>query len=391
MPDLTLTWPGKRPPEAVPATLTVEEVGGTGAVSGRLDHGDNLAVMAAWLERWAGQVALVYLDPPFASGKVRSGTGGAYLDPTGPEALQALYERLWLTRDLLREDGSLLLHCDHRLSPALAMILDELFGRGDRGSAANAPGFRNEVIWHYGLGGSSRRSYPKKHDTILWYSKGDRWTFHPPRVPATSQRMKGQLKHQPDVWLLPSLNNQAHERCGYPTQKPLNLLARLIAAHSSPGDLVADPYGGSGTTAIAARQLGRGWLTCDRSGTAIESTRQRLLENPDLEGWELRRESGPAMDIPGRIAIEFDTECWRLAGLRLDGGTVCLNDVVNWSIGRATPPGEPFRAVCHTARERGSGPLETVARWPGGPAGIRVRVGLRDGGVLWDVLEQQDT
>ncbi len=235
--------------------------------------------------------------PALRLSKPRSGTDGAVFDdpPADPAAvLQPLYERLWLARDLLRDDGSLLLHCDHRLSPALALLCDELFGRGDRGPGTHAPGFRNELIWHYGLGGSSRRSYPKKHDSILWYTKGSRWTFHAPLVPATSQRLQGQLKHQPDVWILPSLNNQARERCGYPTQKPLALLSSLVAAHSEPGELVADPYGGSGTTAIAARRANRRWLTCDQSGAAIEATRQRLLAEPG-SGWELRR--GPARGV----------------------------------------------------------------------------------------------
>jgi hypothetical protein len=391
MQGLELHWPGKQPPDPVAARLAVEEVGGVSESTGVVDHGDNLAVLAAWLEAYAGQVALVYLDPPFASGQPRRGDGDTvYEDPglADPAAvLQPLYERLWLIRDLLADDGSLLLHCDHRLSPAMAMICDELFGRGDRGAGGRAPGFRNEIIWHYGLGGSSRVSYPKKHDSILWYSQGSRWTFHPPKVPATSQRLRGQLKHQPDVWILPSLNNQALERTGYPTQKPLALLERLLAAHTNPGDLVADPYAGAGTTAIAARRLGRRWLACDRSPQAIETIRQRLLADPHDPGWQLRR--GDAMRPPtdSRIAFEVAPAALRLVGLEIAGARPSLDQVANWSIGA----GEPFRAVWNASRSRGDGCLETTADLAGAPsAPSRVRVAKRSGEVVWHGLVRDD-
>ena len=382
-----LTWPGKRPPDASPADLTIDEVGGAGEATGRLDHGDNLAILASWRVDQAGGVDLIYLDPPFASGKQRRiGAGAAsFADPAGGEpgdVLQPLYQRLWLCRELLADEGSLLLHCDHRLSPALALICDELFGRGDRGAKAHAPGFRNEIVWHYGLGGSSRRSYPKKHDVILWYTKASRWTFHAPLVPATSHRMKGQLKHQPDVWDLPSLNNQAHERTGYPTQKPLELLERLVSAHTDPGDLVADPYGGAGTTAIAARRLGRRWLTCDREAAAVEIARQRLLDEPDGGGWELRRAMDPPSPATARIVIETadSGRTLRLAGPDLDA-------VDNWSIGS----GEPFRAYWHAARDRRTGQLTTEARLDSLSQSVRVRVVSRAGGCHYCAPGRADT
>lgn len=391
---MTLDWPGKQPPKPHAAQLTTEEIGGSGAVAGRLDHGDNLAVMANWLESHAGEVALIYLDPPFASGKPRTGRGGTYDDPAGPAALQALYERLWLARALLRDDGSLLLHCDHRLSPALALVCDELFGRGDRGPGSHQPGFRNELIWHYGLGGSSRRSYPKKHDSILWYTKGRTWTFHAPLVPATSQKLRGQLKHEPDVWVMPSLNNQSRERCGYPTQKPLALLEKLIAAHSDPGDVVADPYAGSGTTAVAARRLGRRWLACEQSAIAVEATRARLLDEPAATAWTLRR-SAPRVEtklnaVVGQVVRE--SRKWRLEGVLVAGEKLALEQVAGWSVGPLQAPGEPFRACWHTSRSRPGEQLETVAELPAeGISRWRLRFALCGGEVGWDTCPTRDT
>ena len=228
---------------------------------------------------------LVYLDPPFAAERdfyTSAGDGGAkrlaYSDRWGSleTYLAFMNEVLERVHGMLAQDGSLLLHCDHRAAPYLAIACDRIFGLGDRGPTRQAPGFRNELIWSYGLGGSSPRCYPKKHDTILWYSRGPRWIFDAPRVPATSHRMAGQTKKAPDVLSNPTINNMARERTGYPTQKPLALLELLVLAHSRPGDLVVDLFSGSGTTAIAATSQGRRVLVGDESAVAIETTIARL-------------------------------------------------------------------------------------------------------------------
>lgn len=179
-------------------------------------------------------------------------------------------------REVLADDGSLLLHCDHRASPYLAVLCDRIFGTGDRGTTRHAPGFRNELIWSYGLGGSSKRCYPKKHDTIFWYSKSERWHFEPPMVPATSQRLKGKLKKAPDVLDVPAINNMARERTGYPTQKPLALLELLVRAHTRPGELVVDVTCGSGTTGVAAVRCGRRCVVGDAGAQAVQVARARL-------------------------------------------------------------------------------------------------------------------
>lgn len=255
----------------------------------RLFHGAALARLRDWGD--LPRPRLVYLDPPFATRRAwhRART---FDTPDGPRTLERVAWRddvddgfdAWVDRmetllvairDVLADDGSLLLHIDHHAGPYLAVACDRVFGRGDR--ASGGPGFRNELIWSYGLGGSSPRFYPRKHDTILWYTRGPRWFFDPPRVPATSNRMAGQTKKATDVFDIPTLNNMARERTGYPTQKPLALLERLVRAHTEPGDLVLDPCAGSGTTAIAAANLGRRAIAIDRADEAIATLRERLL------------------------------------------------------------------------------------------------------------------
>jgi 16S rRNA G966 N2-methylase RsmD len=266
----------------------------SGHLPARIVEGDNLAVLHALSAELAGQVALAYMDPPFGTGR----DFGAYDDrwETRDALVAMLRPRLEAVHALLREDGAILVHLDHRVAHAVAMLLDELFGAGDRDppKSTPAPGFRNEIIWTYGLGGSSSRFYPRKHDVIFWYTKGSRWTFDPPRMPARSMRMRGQEKKQidvfvgpprveegrveeeSDVWDVASINNMAKERTGYPTQKPLALLERFVLAHSRPGDWVLDPFCGSGTTLVAAQRHGRRAIGIDASQEAIRIARSRL-------------------------------------------------------------------------------------------------------------------
>jgi len=233
--------------------------------------------------------ALVYMDPPFAVGRVfdlgvrigdQTWERPAY-DDRLPDGFQGYIDRqtevIQAIAAALDPQGSLLLHCDHRASPYLAMACDRIFGMGDRLPGPTRSGFRNELIWTYGLGGSSPAFWPRKHDTIFWYTRSNRWFFDAPRVPATSARMKGMTKKATDVLHVPTLNNMAHERTGYPTQKPVELLQMLINAHSQPGDLVVDPCCGSGTTGVAAVQLGRAAVLSDLGRDAIAFARTRLL------------------------------------------------------------------------------------------------------------------
>jgi DNA modification methylase len=236
---------------------------------------------------------LVYIDPPFAVERdfhvvERSAREAcdsapprvAYSDrwPSFDAYVAFMRDVIEAVHDLLADDGSLLLHCDYRSAPELAITCDAVFGRGDRAQRGSA-GFRNELVWSYGLGGSSPRCYPKKHDTIYWYSKSERWVFDPPMVPATSARMAGKSKKAPDVLAIPSINNMAAERTGYPTQKPLALLELLVRAHTEPGDLVVDLFSGSGTTAAAALRTGRMACVADAGVEGAGATAARLLRD----------------------------------------------------------------------------------------------------------------
>lgn len=219
-------------------------------------------------------VDLVYVDPPFNTGKTQSASGGAYRDSwaSTDEWVSWLRARLERTIPKLKESGSVLIHVDWRTSHRVRVVLDELLGE-DR--------FVNHLIWRYGLGGSSPRRFARKHDDILFYCiDPDAYYFDPPMVPATSNRMKGQMKKATDVLDIPTLNNMAAERVGYPTQKPLALLELLIGACCPPGGIVLDPCCGSGTTLVAAKQLGRIPIGADQNPDAVRITFDRLKKAP---------------------------------------------------------------------------------------------------------------
>ncbi|HEU4752358.1 MAG TPA: site-specific DNA-methyltransferase, partial [Armatimonadota bacterium] len=276
---------------------------------GRLFWGDNLEIMAGLLPDFRGKIDLIYLDPPFAAGRVftlpagpdhRRSAPAAYRDlwPTAGDYLQMLYERLLLTRELLRETGSLIVHVNWRVAHLVQLLLDEVFGPGER-QAPGRPGFRNEIVWGYGGGGSVRTAYRRKHDNLFWYTRSDRWTFNPqyrPYSEGTRQRgltaVKGDRYRLRDEgaqletwWTDPGvqkiLSPTAEENLKYPTQKPESLLERIITGHSNPGDLVADFFCGSGTTGAVAERLGRRWLMADESPQAIRVTRKRLVRQQE--------------------------------------------------------------------------------------------------------------
>ena len=276
-----------------------------GSHTGSLHLGDNLAILRELPDE---SVNLIATDPPFNKGREvradseRAAGDAAFSDRWSwdhdadpewlallsnvcPSALRVIESarlsygddmaaylcftaiRLVEMRRVLSNDGSIYVHCDPTSSHYLKQLMDAVFG------VAN---FHNEIIWTYGLGGSSRRTFSRKHDVVLFYSKSDRYTFNKPQTPAKSQRLKGRMKGETDVWDIPSLNNMAKERTGYPTQKPLALYERIIEASSNPGDLVLDPFCGSGTTLVAAQRLGRRWIGIDSNASAVETARGRL-------------------------------------------------------------------------------------------------------------------
>lgn len=225
------------------------------------------------LDRVAGfppaSVDLAYLDPPFNTGRAQIAGAGRYddrwEDPVG--YLAFLRPRVKAVHAVLRESGSILVHVDWRTSHYVRLMLDEIFG---------AEQFVNHLIWSYGLGGSSPRRFARKHDDILFYGRSPEYHFTPPTIPATSQRMRGRMKKSTDVLEIPSINNMATERVGYPTQKPLALLTMLVQACSPAGSVVLDPFCGSGTTLVAATSLGRRYIGIDRNPDAVRLSRRRI-------------------------------------------------------------------------------------------------------------------
>jgi DNA modification methylase len=218
-------------------------------------------------------VDLVYVDPPFNTGVRQVDRAGVFEDAWEDAASYVawLRQRVLATLRALRPSGSILIHCDWRTSHHIRLMLDELLGE-DR--------FVNHLIWSYGLGGSSPRRFARKHDDILFYCLDpERYYFDPPLVPATSNRMAGQMKKATDVLDIPSINNMAKERVGWPTQKPLALLKLLVGACCPPCGLVLDPCCGSGTTLVASHRLDRRAIGLDVSAEAVHLTADRLRDN----------------------------------------------------------------------------------------------------------------
>jgi adenine-specific DNA-methyltransferase len=305
-----LVWPGKYTEDGVLAEsprpnlpLHTVEVFGPGAEwRNQLVWGDNLLVMGSLLEKFAGSIDLIYIDPPFATGADFSigQRQVAYRDTwkVGMGGYLAMIaERLRLIRDLLSPTGSLFLHCDWHVSHLLRAIGDEVFG---------AENFLNEIVWYYynKFQGNVKR-FASNHDVVLWYRKGASYQFHQ----QVEKRAEGKVKQLirqwdkekaaivnakgadgrvmyretdqrtvDDVWRMSMLQPADRtENCGFPTQKPEALLRRIVQAASSEGDLVADFFCGSGTMLSVAEKLNRRWIGCDLGRWGIHTTRKRLL------------------------------------------------------------------------------------------------------------------
>jgi site-specific DNA-methyltransferase (adenine-specific) len=278
-------------------------------------HGDCLFVMKHDIA--PESIDLIYLDPPFFTGKVQKGTWHPdamevsfedskqfwkekgisihaphwlkHIALERPDFASYLYymrERLEACYKVLKKTGSIYLHCDYRASHYLKMMMDEpeMFG------VAN---FRNEIVWHYTSGGAGKRSFAKKHDIILFYSKSGKYYFeqqkykrfldksrgYDPRIEYFKDKESGEdyrVNIMPDVWTdIGIISPNSFERVGYPTQKPEALLERIIKASSNEGDLILDPFCGCGTTAIVASKLNRQFIGID-----IDTSKRRKGQLP---------------------------------------------------------------------------------------------------------------
>jgi DNA modification methylase len=275
--------------------------------SSRLIHGENLSGLA---ELPRDSITLAYLDPPFHTGRVHllKTTGRVAFDDRWPNLasyLAELAERLIVVRELLAPHGSCVIHVDPKTSHYVKVIADMVFGPGS---------FASEIIWRYRRWPSKTPNFQRVHDVLLRYRKDPRakarWTqLYEPLAPSTletwgtnkqravfdetsgrrkrSSRTSSRTRGVPmgDVWEIGILAPVSKERTGYPTQKPEALLERLITALSRPGDVVLDPYAGSGTALVVAAKMGRVFLGIDKSALAIATARRRLA----AAGFPLRR------------------------------------------------------------------------------------------------------
>jgi site-specific DNA-methyltransferase (adenine-specific) len=281
----------------------------TGPAQVDLYCAENLALLTARAEEWSGKFQLIYLDPPFGSGKAyRARIEGAHGRPSQvvnayrddqdfDTYLAWLFQRLKLTRDLLSDTGTLYVHLDWHAVHYVKVELDHLFGR-DR--------LLNEIIWCYHGPSPIRRAFKRKHDTILAYTRSRNYYFDADavRVPYDKATLKtfassrkagfGKTpdlergKVPEDWWYFPVVARLHSERVGYETQKPQALLERIIAASSKPGDVVGDFFAGAGTTGVAAARLGRGVVLVDCNPVAAEKSLLRLSRldpRPQLRLW----------------------------------------------------------------------------------------------------------
>lgn len=300
--------------------------------------GDNLPVLRGINSE---SIDLIYLDPPFNS-------NANYAAPIGSEAAGAEFKDTWTLDDIditwldliegdhpvlnrvihaamtesdksyliymavrllelrriLKETGSIYLHCDPTMSHYLKLVMDAIFGKSN---------FRNEIVWYYQTGGVSKKWFGRKHDVILFYSKTEAYFIDLTRVKERRsaeviRRIKSGSKNATrannlerlpfDVWNIQAINAMAKERTGYPTQKPLALLERIIKASSNDGDVVLDPFCGCATTCVAADRGQRNWIGIDIIPKAAELVVKRIKEDQGMFQEIIHRE-----DIPRRTDL----------------------------------------------------------------------------------------
>ena len=288
----------------------------------KLIWGDNLLVMGSLLEKFAGKIDLIYIDPPFHSGadfSVSTSVGDydlvkepslieekAYRDTWANGAssyLAMMAPRLRLAHELLARDGSLFVHLDWHVGYYMRSVLDEIFG---------ADHFRNEIVWYYyNRFAADGQNFGRKHDVIFWYSKSDVVTYRPiDEARDVPQKRLLRKKHEgravnvrgdsgelvyyeqatrriDDVWRIPLVPPASAEYTGFSTQKPVDLILRILSACNKPGGIVADFFCGSGSSLIAAERYGARWIGCDLGRWGIHVTRKRLLSIEHCKPFEV--------------------------------------------------------------------------------------------------------
>jgi len=269
--------------------------------------GDNLPILRGWDDALFN---LIYIDPPFNTGKTQTRTQTRTIrddvgDRTGfsgqryrtenvgtkaygdqfDDYLAFLEPRLLESYRLLKDDGSFFLHLDCREVHYAKVLLDQIFGRDS---------FINEIIWAYDYGARTKKRWSAKHDNILWYAKNpknytyryediDRIPYMAPGLVTKEKAKRG--KTPTDTWWHTIVSPNGKEKTGYPTQKPLGVINRIIRVHSNPGDRVLDCFAGSGTVGESAVRQGRSAALIDSNEEAISVMRDRLaFANPTFHG-----------------------------------------------------------------------------------------------------------
>jgi site-specific DNA-methyltransferase (adenine-specific) len=271
----------------------------------RIYCGDNLTILKGMAPE---SVNLIYIDPPFNTGHERNLTqiktkrsgegdrvgfqGKRYQTIRGEsrsygdsfdDFLAFIEPRLTEAYRILKPDGSLYFHIDYREVHYCKVLLDEVFGR---------PSFLNEIIWAYDYGGRTRKKWPPKHDNILWYAKDpkhytfnldavDRIPYMAPALVGAEKAKRGKLPT--DTWWHTIVPTNSQEKTGYPTQKPLGILRRIVIASSRPGEVVMDFFAGSGTTGVACLELGRQFILVDDNVEALKVMARRFSGINDVE------------------------------------------------------------------------------------------------------------
>lgn len=279
----------------------IEQNEGKNDTANLLLHGDSIEVVSLLLnEGYKGKLDLIYIDPPYLSRsnyysgvEIESKDKKYFLvrevfqdtwDSNLDNYLEHVYTILLLMKELLSYKGSIFVHLDWHASHYVKVIMDEIFSPHN---------FINEIIWCYGGGSGAKRYFHRKHDTILWYSLGKEYIFNPQYRPYTEKtvqrgltRVKGDKYSlnengamMQDWWtdINKILSPTARENLKFPTQKPVELLKRLIKTASLPGSIVGDFYAGSGSTLEACEDLGRKWIGCDLSSLAIQTCMYRMI------------------------------------------------------------------------------------------------------------------
>lgn len=309
------------------------------------EHGEKAAAQVRAFEdtwEWNADSRAAYEEVVEAGGRVAETMRAFHTMLGGTDMLAYLSmmaPRLVELRRVLKSTGSLYLHCDPTASHYLKLLLDAVF---------EPKHFQNEVIWYYRGAGVSPRRWGRRHHSLLFYAKGKEWTFNVDAVrdeyaETTKERFSHAIgnvrgkadygqqhlnpkgKHPDDVWQMPILAPSAGDRLGYPTQKPLPLLRRIIAASSNPGDLVLDPFCGCGTTIDAAQELGRRWTGIDITHLAVGLIKHRLVDRygPEITATYSVVGEPTSVDDAAVLAREdpFQFQAWALGliGARIAG------------------------------------------------------------------------